>query len=623
MTDLLDSANLRNRVNTLGLRAAQLAGRHASDLETQATLTTKVSEAKGRAALAPQVASIFEGMQHLSHKRSVGSLESLLSAILNDVLPNEGNIRLMTSYKANSTHLDIMLEKQGRLEDVLDGNGGAVTNIVCAGLRFAALSRTGNRKLMVMDEPDCWVSLDRAPEFARTVSQIALKGGFQTFVITHKARSNFENHYNIVKFSENADGKVEAHALSPQVTHWESDEQPGLRKIELINVRRHEHTVVPCFPGPTAYVGKSNLGKSTALMSAFKMVAYGESDDSVIRHGCEEAKVIFHLENNQRLEWSRHVKRSPAVIYKHFRGDELIAEGRPKTRNQAPEWVEELLGVCRVDDMDIQVGNQKKPVFLLDDSAPRRAQILSVGRESSYLPGLMRAYEQMKAADRELIKQGETELARLKLRLTYLQKVPKLVEGQKALAAQAEAILKKLETRERLNATLARMEVRGAAVAKLEATVAVLAELPEVPVLASTEALARTIARLEKSGKYAQVGELPVLPDIPTLKDLARITELGSRIAKANRALAAADSVNLKVPELPLLADNSALSARIELLTRRMTTAGACETALKAAEAEVASATAALNKLIDELGQSCPLCGGVMSHEHAETAHAH
>jgi hypothetical protein len=625
MNTSLDSSALRSRVNTLGLRAAQLMGRQASDTEQQVLTTEKVADAKGRIALGPQVAGVFEGMQHLAHQRSVGSLETLLSAILKDVLPDEGAIKLVPSYKANNTHLDILLEKDGKLEDVLDGNGGAVTNVVCAGLRFAALSRTGNRRLMVLDEPDCWVSLDRAAEFARTIAQVATKGRFQTLVVSHKHPSYFEGNYNIVRFSQNAAGKVEATALSPQLTSWASEEEPGIRKIELINVRRHEHTVVPCFPGATVYLGKSNLGKSTALMTAFKAVAYGESDDSVIRHDCEEARIVFHLENHQRLEWSRHVKRSPAVVYKHYRGDELIAEGRPKTRNQAPEWVEELLGISRVDDMDIQVGNQKLPVFLLNDSAPRRAQILSVGRESSHLPSLMRAYEQMKASDREIAKQGEAELSRIKLRLTYLQRAPKFAEAQAQLLTRAEEIIRALETREQLELALSRLGQREASVTRLAATIQVLAGVPALPALADCTALGQTLVRIEKASRFKGMAPLPEIPAVPALHDLALVKEMGKRLARGERLAAASSKADLSVPALPVLADSGPLAAHIASLARRLQAATGAETLVRQAAAEVDVATKTLNDLIDELGQACPLCGGVLGHETAkhEAAHVH
>jgi len=622
------SSELRSRLHGLALRGAHLTGRKQAEELQRDALTADVAAAKGRMLLAPEVASVFEGLQTLAHQRSVGSLEALLTAILQDVLPEEGAIRMLPSYKANNTHLDILLDKGGHLEDVVDGNGGAVTNVVCAGLRFAALARTGNRRLMVLDEPDCWLKPERVPAFVQTISQVSRQGGFQTFFITHHNPALFEGHFNIVKFGLDGAGKVTATALSPQVTGWRSDDEPGLRKIELINVRRHEHTVVPCFPGSTAYIGDNNLGKSTALMSALKIVAYGESDDSVIRHECEEARIVLHLENNQRVEWSRHTKRSPAVLYRLYRGDELLSEGRPKTRNQAPEWVFDVLGISRVDDLDIQVGNQKSPVFLLNDSAPRRAQILSVGRESSYLPQLMREYEASKAADREIIKQGEATLARLRLRAAYMGRVPTLVEKLNDLSEKAERAISALESRERLEGVLSRLEERTKRVAQLTKEVAVLSDLPPAPVLTDTTAMAQLLQRLTRLSRVSQVPPLPPLPAQPVLKDLAQLRDLGVRIARGQKALAALAQLPKKLPVMPELQDTAQLLQRIDGLARQANAVHTAKLALSAADADLVAATEELNRLTSELGDQCPLCGGVLAHvststEHPHHAHAH
>lgn len=616
----ISASSLRSRLHGLSLRGAQLQGRREAEEQQQAQLLRDVSEAKGRMTLSAEVGSVFEGLQTLAHQRSVGSLESLLTAIVNDVLPDEGAIRMIPSYKANSTHLDVLLDKEGNLEDVLDANGGAITNVVCAGLRFAALAQTSNRRLVVLDEPDCWLKPDRVSAFANTIAQVAHQGRFQAFFITHHHPSYFEGLFNIVQFGLDAKGAVMATALSPQVGQWADDDEPGIRKIELFNVRRHEHTVVPCFPGATAYIGNNNLGKSTALISALKVVAYGESDDTIIRHGCEEARIVLHLEGNQRIEWSRNAKRSPTVLYRLFKGDEMVTEGRQKARNQAPEWVTDVLGVSRVDDLDIQVGNQKSPVFLLNDSAPRRAQILSVGRESSYLPALMREYEAVKAADRELIKHGESTLSRLRLRATYLERVPRVAAQLAELATASETVLKALERREVLDSLIQRMAQRAGVVERLQRVEAALEPLPSAPpVLKEANKLADVVARLGKYSRVEGVAPAPAVPEIPALKDLSQLRTIGVRIARGQKLVALSQGLPRGLPELPPAQDGAALLGCMELLSRRLSAAQAAERTVAAATRALADAEDELNRLVDELGGQCPLCGGALAHEHPHT----
>lgn len=618
----VSAAELRTRAQSLALRVAQLRGRQSADAQLQAELTESVALAKGRMALAAEVANVFEGLQTLAHQRSVGALEELLTAVLEDVLPGEGVIRLIPSYKANATHLDIALEKGGNLEDLVDGNGGAVTNVVCAGLRYAALARTGNRPVMILDEPDCWLKPERVPAFVETISQVSAQGGFQTFFITHHDPAFFEGKFNLVRFSATADG-VSATPLSPVVSNWTSDAQPGIRSIRLENVRRHVNTLVPCFPGATAYIGDNNLGKSTALMAASKIVAYGESDDSVIRHGCEEARIVIELEGGNRLEWSRSKKRSPTVLYQHFRGDELVAEGPQKTRNQAPEWVQEILGISRVDDLDIQVGNQKTPVFLLNDSAPRRAQILSVGRESGYLPTLMRAYEGQRTADRETIKSGESALTRLKLRAAYFADLPRIDQKLAKASAMAEDVLRVLSQAEKMAAAIRAIATKTARVEALSEVEAIRVKLPaSPPALVNTEKLGSVLTKMARYERLTSAPALPLAPKVPVLQDVRRMRELGVRWSKAQARVVALQSVEELRCELPTkppeLAATAELQRQLQALTTRQALVAGVQKELAEVEAACATAAQERDALVNELGGLCPICSTPLSLSNAQ-----
>ncbi len=618
----MDSSNLRQRLHQLSVRAAQLEGARKADAARNEQLLHEVAQAKGRLSLGEEVSRIFDALQQRAHERSVGAFERLLSAVLNDVLPEEGSVRLLPQFKSNATWLDIALEKNGGLEDVLDGNGGAVTNVICAGLRFAALSRTDNRRLMILDEPDCWLKPERVPAFVRVIAQVATQTNTQTFFITHHSPDYFEGQVNLVRFTADAQGKVLANALTPTVTQWENDDQPGVRAIELINVRRHEHTLVPCFPGATAFIGDNNLGKSTAIATSFKAVAYGESDDSIVRRGADEARIVFHLEQGKRVEWSRSLKRSPSVVYQLWDQGKLVAEGRAKARNQAPEWVTEVLGVARVDDLDIQVGNQKTPVFLLNDSAPRRAQILSVGRESGHLKTLMKKYDEVKSSDRETAKQGELALARLKVRLGYLAKIIGLPERLALCAEQSEALFKEMESRERMDALMTRLASSKSAVERLDAEWRALEALPNCPVLTEDEPVRVRADLLQRLIRIAAVPLPPALPEVPVLEELAGVLQMGQRLSQATKALAACEPMPAVVPEMPLMHDLEGLSRLTAALAAQRTQMQELGKEQQSVEADLAKQSQELERIKNELGGDCPLCGAAFP-EHGVEHHVH
>lgn len=631
MADLSDSLRLgtregvsalRQRVQALKLRAAHLQGVAAAEQAQFERLTQDVAQAKARAGLHDEVQRVFQALQDRAHERSVGVFERLLSAILKDVLPEEGQVRLLPQLKAGAPALDLALEKDGRLEDILDGNGGAVTNVICAGLRFAALSRTGNRKFLVLDEPDCWLKPERVPAFFRVVSQVSASSRIQTMFISHHSLDKFEGLCNVVELRQTPQGEVYAHALQPLVSDWPDDDTPGIRAIELVNVRRHAHTVIPCFPGATALIGDNNLGKSTAVVSALRAVGYGESDDTLIRHGEEECRIVVHLEQGKRIEMSRKVGRTPAVIYRLWQGTELVTEGRPAKRNQAPDWVVSTLGITRADELDVQLGNQKTPVFLLNDTASRRAQILSVGRESGHLRVLLKHYEDLRVQDRETVRQGEATLARLAYRQRFLSRVAPAQESVAQAASRSEVVLDTLDRLAQLRAVLERIEQLGAAVARSSRQAAVLAAVPQVPALRETASLQAALAKLETLRRRTQVPPVPALPEVPALRDNRPLLELGQKISVLSRRLRLLSGLPPLPQAVPQLSDPKPLEQWVsELQRRKAQQAQAAEQSVQV-ERELKAAEASLEQLKQSLGGHCPLCGsafpesGVEHHVH-------
>lgn len=656
-TPAINSQDLRRRLHMAALRSAKLQGVRKADADSRSRLATEVSEAKARQGLKEEISEIFDALQKRAHERSVGAFERLLSAILRDVLPEEGAVRLIPQFKSNTTWLDVALEKEGKLEDLVEGNGGAVTNVVCAGLRFAALTRTKNRRLMILDEPDCWLMPERVPAFVRVIAQVSEQTRTQTFFITHHQPAYFEGQVNIVRFSADDNGKVFAQALAPVLNQWQNTEDPGLRCIELINFRRHEHTVIPCFPGATAFIGPNNLGKSTAINASFKALGYGESDDSMIRHDCDEARIIFHMEKGRRIEWSRSRKRSPVVLYRLFEegNPEPIIEGPPKGR-QPPDWVVNMLGIQRVDDLDIQLGNQKSPVFLLNETASKRAQILSIGREAGYLKTMMKNYESLKSADQETVKNGEAKIARLDYRLKRLEPLDGVEQTLNDLTVEGDDLFNALERREQMTAVLEKLERSSKAVAQLEKECEILAELPEVPqlvdvtpmqrligtietasrrlnvpelpvlpetpVLADVVTMERLLRTIEVSTRRVNVPELPALPEVPVLKDTASIITTGQLLGKLTRSIAVLEHLPTDMPGVPALADTAGLAALIVRMTQQITSADQAQLELAKAEVEATTALAEYEKTKQDLGGECPLCGSSFPHEEG-VAHAH
>lgn len=597
------------RVRDCELKAATLAGVQKADISRQKELTEKVASAKARNNLSEEIYRIFDALQNKAHERSVGAFEKLLTALLKDVLPEEGSVKLVPEFKNKDVWLDILLEKQGYLEDVLDGNGGAVTNVLSMGLRYAALTRTKNRRIMLLDEPDCWVSTQKIPSFIKVVSEVSNQINTQTFFVTHHPVSLLEGKANVVKFKQDANGKISCEVSEPRVSQWKDDKTPGVRAIELINVRTHSHTIVPCLPGATAFIGPNNLGKSTAIVSSFKAVAYGESDDSLISHGKTEASIILHLENNTKLGWTRFKKKTPAVEYFLIENGVETKRGPQKGRNQAPDWVVDLLGISRIDDLDIQIGNQKNPVFLLNDSAPKRAKILSVGKESSYLKDLSKIYDEIKSADREMIKNGEAELSRIAFRLKFFEKLAGAQSFCDQLVFESKPLIEKISYFEKIESLSDKLFLIENNIKQLSLLNKALKQVPsQAPVLEDTEKLTKLVAQIENGSKFKGI-EPPKEVNAPSLEDVNNLIQVGKKIAQAVKTIEILKAVSdLKEVEAPSIEEIDSLIKKGLAINKSVKECDKLALELQQTKELIVQEEQELEKLKKEL-KMCPLCG--------------
>lgn len=660
MAESAVSSALRRRLADIERTSMRLQGVFDADSASLEETSKRVAAAKARQSLNDEVVTVIESLQQRSMGRSVGVFQNLLTSILHDVLPEEGNVRLIPEYKNNQTSLNIVLEKKpGRHEDILEGNGGAVTNVLSTGLRFAALARTKNRAMLVLDEPDCWLKPTRVPAFLKVIADVS-KQGFQTFFVTHHDVSMVEGQVNVVEFTlDEVTGHVKATLQPPVVRDWAGPEEKGIRGIELVNFCRHTRTYVPCYPGATAFVGENNLGKSAGMSGALRAVAYGESSESQINHDADFAQVTYFLENNLRLVWTRYRDKSPAVIYRLYEGDctTPVQEGRQPARGKAPDWVVELLGITRVDDLDIQLKSQKSPVFLLDESGPRQAKLLAIGKESSYHDTFLKRYEELKAQDRETVKSGEAAVMRLSYRLKAFENFPALLDAIAELYFDIDSVLESVEQLVNLLTTIDTLPQLEAKAHMDGLRAALLHELPATPALEDTSHLERLINDMDRHVVWAQAqipalpaapaiedvtelgaliqeltqhqivvnaGELPTLPAVPELENTDELLKTGVTLANLQKEVARTAAV-LDVPPLPAVPqidDLLELEAQAVSLARLHREHLANEETLALAQSALDKVKAEYDALVEEMGGVCPLCSGSLTspHTHPHTA---
>lgn len=607
---------LKARLDGLMFRGYGLQGR-IQELELRNTeLVNAVSLAKARGAVVPEVDSLLEALQIRAHERSLGIFEKLLTAIVKDVIPTAGDVKLELSTERGLPALHFNFINDGVLEDIYESSGGAVTNVVILGLRIAALSRSKNRRLLVLDEPDCWVKPDRITKFVKVVSDVAQQAKVQTFFVSHHDLSFFEDYVSIIELAADETGKVFVSKNQPKA-QWENEEDPGIRYIHLQTFKSHHDTKLFFGPGVTGLIGDNDLGKSNAVNASLKAVAYNESDDRFIHRDFDEATIEIGLERGYVIRWTRKRKGSPKVTYTLLKDGEVIAEGRPEKRGEVPAWVQEHLRICRVEDLDVQLGYQKNPVFLLNEAPSKRASILSVGKESSHLTTLIESFGQQKRRDREIVKSGEIELARNTLRLYAKPAVVKASQAIETLSHKLPLFLEQartFETLKRVAGSLGQLEQQHN---QLLASKKALSELPEQPpVLTDTASLQASLVRIEQGEKSLKAKsvlktELPV--DLQ-LVEVQKIKELGSRIATLTGLLDKLSKLKIELPEEPVFQDPAALTQMGTKLAGLEKAAIQLSEDNKKLEFEMKIAHEDLEMYIEVIGGICPLCENEIGH---------
>lgn len=570
---------------------------YAQDRESK--LRKALALTRQRMALQPEVQTILDRTQQKLHQQTVGLFETLLTSLNQDVLQGDQTIKLNLEYNRGIPELEIFAQRGTYQEDLWDGTGGALTNIVCTGLRLIALTRANLRPFLVLDEADNWCMPAAIPRFFNVFEQLAESLSIQTLFITHHDRQLFGDSTHIIRLAREGDKTVPVNAVPPV---WTVD-QPGIRWIKLSHVRLLEDTTLHLSPGSNALTGDNGVGKSS-VVAALRGIAYGEATDGIIQHGADSCQVDLGLEQGQVLQWVRVRKGSPKMRW-------VLLDAAGQTLREStsakglPAWLEEVLGIAKQDKLDIQLLHQKTPVFLLDETASRQASILSVGQEAAYLPDLMQRYRKLLQEDQQALKRGESELGDMLEKIKQTRSVPAWETEIHRLQGVDQGLQERLQAFQQLANHTRFWETNLQVEHNLATEAALLEGLPPIPVFKDSTLMADLVQRWDREQSIV-VRPLPTEISAPAFHGLEKLVQLGKDWATVSKVATA--QVPLGVPALLPIRDITALSDTGKHWVAREQEITELQEALRMAETQVAQAFAELEAAWHEAG-SCPLCG--------------
>lgn len=614
-------------------------------------LEKDVGEAKWREIKKPEVEKFLEELLEAAHLRRLGTFERLLTALVTEVMPGESPIALDLSIKRNQPWLDIMSNLGGdEREDIFEDQGGALTNVIVLGLRLIAVAKAKARRIVFLDESDCWVENHRVQSFYSVLADAARKIGFQCFAISHHDMSVFEKKdgrneggVTVARLTGHPKAEDGVHIINGARYRW-NDDEPGIRYIKLVNVQGFHNETIHLSPGICALTGPNNHGKST-LIRAMRAVFFGEGRDGLITKGAAECVVEIGFEKGRVLRWSRSPKRKPNVEVWQLvapDGTSVVENGivYDTGGSEVPVWVRDITGIGPIEGHEPQIIKQKSPIFLLDKPGSVRASVLSIGQETSHIQAMIKLQKETSTADRKLIREGEAEMHDVLRRISTLEQISALssrLDDAERFGVEIEQHADGIRQAETVVKRIGSMRARFA---ELQAKKDLLDKLPTIEQfndildrLRKSEKRSEIVANLGRlRNRQEQVQKmLEVLDRLPTQEPVIKSTEAMTAVAnslrqkrarreKLQKGIKILERLPEAMPTLKNTRDWVRTKDKLSDLRRRQ-----AETSeqLRCTEIEMVKVDSEIKKLVEEMSNACPLCGGQVDDHHVFTSHRH
>ncbi len=145
------------------------------------------------------------------------TVQEKITIALQEILEQPITFHAQAGFARNSASVEFWIERDGKPEDLLHGQGGSVANIVSVCLRLFSLTTLDektHRRFLILDEQDCWLRADLVPKLVKIIHDASRALGFQVLMISHHERHLFEQYADKIIELQWQNGKVVAVDLS-------------------------------------------------------------------------------------------------------------------------------------------------------------------------------------------------------------------------------------------------------------------------------------------------------------------------------------------------------------------------------------------------------------------------
>lgn len=127
--------------------------------------------------------NVAQEVQEQAHKKIADIVTRSLKAVFDDAY----TFKIQFEQKRGRTEANLLFERDGLNVDPMSASGGGVIDVAAFALRLSCLmlSRPGLRRLLVMDEPFRFVSVNYRDRLRDLVVKLADELDVQFIIVTH------------------------------------------------------------------------------------------------------------------------------------------------------------------------------------------------------------------------------------------------------------------------------------------------------------------------------------------------------------------------------------------------------------------------------------------------------
>ncbi|WP_320173664.1 AAA family ATPase [Maridesulfovibrio sp.] len=350
-----------------------------------------------------------------------------------------------------------------------------------------------------------------------------------------------------------------------------------IKKILLKNFLAHAETEIELGPGMTVLTGPNNSGKSS-IVEALRCIATNPLPKHFIRHGAKKARVELEMDDGVRVAW---IRKKATAWYEVLRPGEEEWEVYAKFGRNTPEDILNILRLNQVPleggkSLDVHIGNQRNPIFLLDQPSSVAAQFFASSSEASHLLAMQTELKnRVRAAKREKSFQQQ-KLDEIRAELDELQTLPDVnleLETARELKGQMDVLDNEIPALEKYLQRKGELENYKTSLGAREKE---LSELKEVPELFPSTPLERVVSGMERLRRHGQnlkarsesLNGLQAPPELFTVQHLEASLARQNQLTFAEEKNKARRKVLEPLESPPQLEDVTALSSTIRNVTR-------------------------------------------------------